>query len=254
MGHAADEAVKAALDMAQSVGAERGSNESSLLFGLGEYGDSVSISQYIEEAEDRAQSLFAQANSNDEGPLEDLDVLDVAAEFGRPDESTDEPDGTEVSVESRLALEETQNLVAGTVSRPEKSGREGLDHGKASRRPGRLSVGSVSVGVESGPSIFAASDEIEQLSHAVIEEKLAKIEEGSYFEILNVSIEASFVEIQRAFSAEMQMFEEERFHTEALAAFYEQGRLIRGILVEAFDVLTDPSLREQYGRALGNRT
>lgn len=291
MGHAADEAVKAALDMAQSVGSEKSNTESSLLFGFGEYGDTVSISQYIEEAEERAQSLFAQANSDDEGPLEDLDVLDVAAEFGRPDESTDEPDGTEVSVENRLALEETQNLAMTAVrlnesgasdqgsgrenrneSAPPLNIREGghddtwkLQSVRPSRRrfrgPGahgggrqRLSTEANRDGVEIGTSVAPLSGGTGNLSRKIILEKLARIEEGTYYEILNVPPDASFDEIHRAFSREMQLFEEERFLQEPHVAYAEHGRLIRRILVEALDVLTAPELREQYGRAIEIRS
>jgi hypothetical protein len=97
---AADEAVKKALNVAESVGKQQGDVSGSLGLGFDSIGDSVSLNQIIDQAEQRSRALFERASSAVHDPLEELDVLDIAAQFGRPSESVgsvEEPTGESVN-------------------------------------------------------------------------------------------------------------------------------------------------------------
>lgn len=105
------DAVKKALDVAQSVGA-RGELRHFGAFGLGNLDDSISLYEYIDEAEKRSRSLFESTFSDEKRPVEDLDVLNIAAEFGRPDEASEEGDDdfSDMSLSGAFLPEDTRDL------------------------------------------------------------------------------------------------------------------------------------------------
>ena len=83
------DAVKEALDIAQSFGALREKRNHSA-FQVGNFDDSISLAEYIDEAERRSEPLFSKDSLAPDAPVENLEVLDIAAGFGRPDDTNDE--------------------------------------------------------------------------------------------------------------------------------------------------------------------
>ena len=116
-------ALKEALDLAQSVGGKRsGKGGGPEKFGLGNFDDSISLYEYIDEAERRSNALFEMPVSDDRRPVEDLDGLNIAAEFGRPDDSGDDADDyySEISLLPALPTEDTKDLKSPSMAPPER--------------------------------------------------------------------------------------------------------------------------------------
>jgi hypothetical protein len=108
---ASNSAVKEALDVAQSVGRQKSKIDVEN-FGVGGLDDSVSLYEYIDDAERRSQAWFESPASDGRPPIEDLDVLNIAAEFGRPDEIADDADNEYVEMRSGIdgSYEDTKNI------------------------------------------------------------------------------------------------------------------------------------------------
>jgi hypothetical protein len=83
-----------------------------------------------------------------------------------------------------------------------------------------------------------------------VENKIAQAEEGSYFDILEVSPNASEYDIEQAFGALAEQFDIERFTSPELADLRPQVELIRSMIDEAYEVLRKPELCEQYRRVV----
>jgi len=75
--------------------------------------------------------------------------------------------------------------------------------------------------------------------------KMKRIEEQTYYEILEVSPDATAKEIQRAYE-----HAKETFHTDSLAVYSlfseEEVKRIQTVIEEAYRVLMDEALRKQY--------
>lgn len=102
------DAVKEALDIAQSFGALREKRVAKGAFQVGNFDDSISLAEYIDEAEKQSEPLFSKDSVTPGAPVENLEVLDIAAGFGRPDD-TNEDDGDSDS-QSREPSENTRDL------------------------------------------------------------------------------------------------------------------------------------------------
>ncbi|MCP4197207.1 MAG: DUF4388 domain-containing protein [Proteobacteria bacterium] len=84
------------------------------------------------------------------------------------------------------------------------------------------------------------------LELAKVEAKVAQTDEGSYFDILEVSPNASEYDIQQAYEALALQFDMEHFISPELADLQPQVELIRSMIEEAYEVLKNPILCEQY--------
>lgn len=82
-----------------------------------------------------------------------------------------------------------------------------------------------------------------------IADKHFQVLEGSYFMILEVPPEASGYEIRKSYRRLRGLFAPERFAVEELADLRSQAEVIRIVLEEAYEVLRDSSLREEYRAA-----
>lgn len=106
------DALKEALDVAQSVGDRRRNKSDFAGFGLSNFDDSVSLYEYIDEAEKKSKTLFDSPSFGAQRPVEDLDGLNIAAEFGRPDEGSDDADDdfSDISLIPPPPSEDTKDL------------------------------------------------------------------------------------------------------------------------------------------------
>ena len=119
------EAVKEALDIAQSFGALRNQRPIGGTFNIANFDDSISLSEYIEEAEKRSKAIFESSNS-EQGPVEDLEILSIAAEFGRPDDSSET---------SEEVLSDGEKEYSEVLFQEEKTGEDTRDLTLKSRNP-----------------------------------------------------------------------------------------------------------------------
>ncbi len=269
---AADEAVKAALNIAASVG--RSDPDDNLGLAFDNMPDSVSLHQIIDQAEQRSRALFEQAVSDDHEPLEELDVLDITAQFGRPSESIDTDDGSSDSVNG---FGDTKDLSPSVIpppvdTEPLSPPPEGVPQ-SASRtaEPVRPIADPPSIPPaepspppnpnESGPPPrLLRADEIpaplenetsdeRQDIQQLVEHTVSNIKEGTYFEILNLPTHATDQEVREAYQRLRHEFREERFKDAALSDMRKDVSLIRAVVDEAFEVLRRPQTREAYRRA-----
>ncbi len=81
---------------------------------------------------------------------------------------------------------------------------------------------------------------------ARIVDKLAQVEQGNYFAIMQVPPEASGHEIRKAYRRLRGLFAIERFVTPELLELQPKVREIRFVLDEAYEILRNASLREAY--------
>jgi hypothetical protein len=107
---------------------------------------------------------------------------------------------------------------------------------------------------ESRPAEVAMEEERDEnepdFERVRVENKIAQAEEGSYFDILEVSPNASEYDIEQAFGALVELFDKERFSSPELADLRPQVELIRAMIDEAYEVLQQPELCEQYRRVV----
>ncbi len=89
-----------------------------------------------------------------------------------------------------------------------------------------------------------------QLERARVADKLAQVEEGTYFTILEISMDASGYEIRKVYRSLRGQFAPERFAVPQLADLRDEAGVIRRIIDEAYEVLRNPVLRESYRQAL----
>jgi CheY-like chemotaxis protein len=91
----------------------------------------------------------------------------------------------------------------------------------------------------------------QQLARAKLADKLTQVADGSYFEILGISPEASGYEIRKAYRVLHAQFSPERFVRLAQIEELATGlSLVRAVVDEAYEVLRDPAMRESYRQAL----
>jgi hypothetical protein len=112
---------------------------------------------------------------------------------------------------------------------------------------------SVAVGAGVRPvPVFVPETEVER---ARVLDKIAKVEEGTYFEILEVPQEATEYEIRKSHRRLQGFFDIHRFASEELTDLRGKVDVIRAVIDEAFEVLSDSEIREEYRSALfgGNR-
>jgi CheY-like chemotaxis protein len=95
----------------------------------------------------------------------------------------------------------------------------------------------------------AASDL--RVERARVADKLAQVEEGTYFSILEISPEASGYEVRKAYRRLRGQFATERFAVSELSDLQPDVEVIRFVLDEAYEVLRDPAVREAYRVAIG---
>ena len=289
---AADEAVKAALNVAESVGRSEGGAETGLGLGFGDLPDSVSLNQILDQAEQRSKALFEKATSEVQEPLEELDVLDIAAQFGRPSESVATMDDT--SADATNGFDDTKDLMPNPVARkeweysptpaiaapivpaPETPSREAAS-GKTDDEPRAAGATDPTDGLFAKPasphprpekprivSIRKREDtpsadtlsldpaektENDEKIRRLVAQKVSAVNEGTYFEILEVPSTASDAEVRDAYRHLLHKFREERFKDSALSDMRRDVRLIRVVVDEAFEVLRGPQMRERYRRA-----
>ena len=84
---------------------------------------------------------------------------------------------------------------------------------------------------------------------ARLEAKLEQVEEGSYFDLLEVSPRSSGYEIRKAYRRLRGAFAIERFAVAQLADLRNQAEMLLLVLDEAYEILRDPELREAYRAA-----
>jgi hypothetical protein len=84
---------------------------------------------------------------------------------------------------------------------------------------------------------------------ARLEAKMEQVEEGSYFDLLEVSSRSSGYEIRKAYRRLRGAFAIERFAVARLADLRNQAEMLLSVLDEAYEILRDPELREAYRAA-----
>jgi hypothetical protein len=88
------------------------------------------------------------------------------------------------------------------------------------------------------------------LERAKVKVKILQANEGSYFDILEVSPDASEYDIDQAYEAIASQFDMTTFASPELADLQPQVELIRSMIEEAYEVLKNPGLCEQYRRVV----
>lgn len=293
---AADEAVKKALNVAESVGRLEAPPVENRGDDFDNVADSVSLSQIIDQAEQRSKALFEEAASEDHEPLEELDVLDIAAQFGRPSDAIGGEDETAEDVVDGYG--DTKSLSPGGHRRAETEGDAALplreDHRTDSKwnspleipspvettaassdvgeAPGRIGakeeaprrrVSVVPEPVDDVPALGenetekplaeeAGSDE--DAARRIVSAKMSVVNEGSYFDILEVASNATDAEVRDAYRALRHEFRAERFQNAALSDMKRDAMVIRTVLNEAFEVLQRHDMRDAYRRASLNQS
>jgi len=96
----------------------------------------------------------------------------------------------------------------------------------------------------------AAASEL-RVERARVADKLAQVEDGTYFSILEISPEASGYEVRKAYRRLRGQFATARFAVTGLADLQREVEMIRFVLDEAYEVLRDPAVREAYRLAIG---
>ena len=81
-------------------------------------------------------------------------------------------------------------------------------------------------------------------------DKIAQVDEASYFSILEVRPDASGYELRKAYRALVSQFAAERYAVPELADLAEEVELIRAVIEEAYEVLRNPALREAYRQGI----
>jgi len=84
---------------------------------------------------------------------------------------------------------------------------------------------------------------------ARLEAKMEQVEEGSYFDLLEVSPRSSGYEIRKAYRRLRGAFAIDRFAVAQLADLRNQAEMLLLVLDEAYEILRDPELREAYRAA-----
>ncbi|RMH38998.1 MAG: hypothetical protein D6689_17930 [Deltaproteobacteria bacterium] len=79
------------------------------------------------------------------------------------------------------------------------------------------------------------------------------LRELSFFELLDVSPDATGDEIQAAYHAVAARMHPDRHRAELTAAQYERLNIVYGRIAEAYRVLRDPRERDRYTRELASR-
>jgi hypothetical protein len=88
------------------------------------------------------------------------------------------------------------------------------------------------------------------LERAKVKVKILQANEGSYFDILEVSPDASEYDIDQAYEAIASQFDMTTFASPELADLQPQVELIRSMIEEAYEVLKNTGLCEQYRRVV----
>jgi hypothetical protein len=102
---------------------------------------------------------------------------------------------------------------------------------------------------EEGP--FADGDAVQDCEalRARLEAKVEQVEEGSYFDLLEISPRSSGYEIRKAYRRLRGAFAVERFAVAQLADLRSQAEMLLLVLDEAYEILRDPEMREAYRAA-----
>ncbi|MBN2528857.1 MAG: hypothetical protein JXR76_20875 [Deltaproteobacteria bacterium] len=85
---------------------------------------------------------------------------------------------------------------------------------------------------------------------SILEEKLKQIEDGTYFDIVDVDPGASLYEIKQSLARLKKTFSAESFAGVQISDLQEKLSIIGSVLDEAADVLFRDEIREQYRRAI----
>ncbi len=101
---------------------------------------------------------------------------------------------------------------------------------------------------EEAPTDRRVSEHGLRVIRARVTDKMAQVQEGSYFAILEISPKASGYEIRKAYRSLIGQFALERFQVPELADLQVQVELVHKIIDEAYEVLRNPSLREAYSQ------
>ncbi len=88
------------------------------------------------------------------------------------------------------------------------------------------------------------------ITRSRVTDKLAQIDEGSYFNILEINASASGYEIRKAYRRLKAEFAPERFAVGALIDIQPQSEKIQLILDESYEILRDPARREAYRQGI----
>ncbi|MBN2344699.1 MAG: DUF4388 domain-containing protein [Deltaproteobacteria bacterium] len=101
-------------------------------------------------------------------------------------------------------------------------------------------------------SIEASADDALDVRHETsrINEKYQQVEEGTYFDIAEVSPDASTYEIRKSLQRLKSLYAPKRYVGLQITDLQEKLSVIGSVLDEAGDVLFDESLREQYRQAI----
>lgn len=121
--------------------------------------------------------------------------------------------------------------------------------------PSRLAVSdaeAMAVAVDSSmaaPLQDTLSPQIIFADASFLEDKLAQVYSGSYFEIAEVSPEASPFEIKQSLQRLKNIYSPERFRSKGETELMEKINIIEEILLETEEVLMNDKIREQYRKA-----
>ena len=85
---------------------------------------------------------------------------------------------------------------------------------------------------------------------SLLDEKLAHINEGTYFDIAEVSADASALEIRQSLQRLKSLYSPERFGDIRVSEKNQKLELIGAILAETTDVLLNDEIRERYRKAV----
>ncbi|MCK9461540.1 MAG: DUF4388 domain-containing protein [Proteobacteria bacterium] len=101
---------------------------------------------------------------------------------------------------------------------------------------------------EGSPLDGDAAQDCEAL-RARLTAKTEQVEEGSYFDLLEISPRSSGYEIRKAYRRLRGAFAAERFAVAQLADLRGQAEMLLLVLDEAYEILRDPEMREAYRAA-----
>jgi len=138
-----------------------------------------------------------------------------------------------------------------TILPLEPYGREEQHEQLGDPPPSARSIGGTSASAEvappSGEPGPASSVDFETDARR-ISERLSVVREGSYFDCLGLGFDAGPAEVLRAYRQIREQLDPERLHPDVRAQYASELAEILEVLREAYDVLTDPSLRDDYAR------
>ena len=149
------------------------------------------------------------------------------------------------------------NSLDGVMTVEETASRSNLPEEELRRLVAGLSVlGLVDLGLsrDEDDTVVTSSEKAHRHDFRVersrVAYKMAQIQEGSYFAILETSPKSSGYEIRKAYRSLKGQFAIERFAVPELVDLHEHVELIRFVLDEAYEVLRNASLRETYRQTI----